>query len=263
MKRAWHSLVNGSTVHAISSAWVLKLECFVKLSGDEKLFLQATQENGDKRSEARVDIAHEGDQPRCVHLVCEGLAYRYKMLGDGRRQIVAFFLPGDICDLNMTLLKQQDHSIGTITPVRYAELAPAWFADVARDRPRVMRALEWEVLVNSAIQREWTLNLGQRTAIERLAHLFCELYCRLDSIGQARAGIVALPLTQMDLAEATGMTSVHVNRTLQQLRARDLIRWNGGKLEIPNFDALASVALFNADYLHLERDGQRFDANDR
>lgn len=252
-----------SAAQGVQSAWVSKLERFVILSGDEKAFLRVTETAADRRAGARVDIVHEGDEPRSVHLVCEGWAYRYKMLADGRRQIVAFFLPGDICDLNMPLLARQDHSIGTITPVRYGELQSAWFADVARDRPRVMRALEWEVLVNSAIQREWTLNLGQRTAMERVAHLFCELYARLDSIGQALDGAVALPLTQMDLAEATGMTAVHVNRTLQQLRARDLIRWNGGPLKIIDLAALQSVALFNADYLHLNRDGHRFDANDR
>lgn len=257
------SLVIGSAMQSLPSAWASKLECFVKLSNDEKEFLRAAENAGDRRAEARMDIVHEGDAPRCVHLVCEGWAYRYKMLADGRRQIVAFFLPGDICDLNMPLLAHQDHSIGTITPLRYGELPASWFAEVARDRPRVMRALEWEVLVNSAIQREWTLNLGQRTAIERLAHLFCELYSRLNSIGHAKEGAMSLPLTQMDLAEATGMTAVHVNRTLQQLRARDLIRWNGGALKIPDFGALAGVALFTPEYLHLDRDGHRFDANDR
>ncbi len=226
-------------------------------------FLRATERLADRRVEARADIVHEGDPPRAVNLVCEGWAYRYKALPDGRRQIVAFFLPGDICDLNVQLLRQLDHSIGTITPLRYVELQPSWFLEAARDCPRVMQALQWETLVSGAIQREWTLNLGQRTAIERVAHLFCELFWRLQSIGMATSCGYALPLTQSDLAEATGMTSVHVNRTLQQVRARDLIRLHGGRLEIPNLPALTNVALFNPDYLHLDREGHRFDASDR
>lgn len=247
----------------VASAWLTKLDRFNTLSRAEADVVEAVERGGDRRAAARSDIVREGDPPRGMILICEGWAFRYKMLADGRRQIVDFLLPGCVCDLRVQLLAARDHSIGTITPVRYAELTPAWLNEVETSSPRVLQALEWETLVNAAIAREWIVNLGQRTALERVAHLMCELFHRLRGIGMAEDNSCIVPLTQMDVAEATGMTAVHVNRTLQQLRARNILAWSGGKLSIPDLGVLESVALFNPDYLHLEKEGQRFDANDR
>lgn len=210
----------------------------------------------------RVDIAREGERPKDVQLILSGWACRYKQLEDGRRQVVSFFLPGDICDLNIFILREMDHSIGTITPVSIADLSRDFFDQIGTGYPRIVTAFWWESLVNSAIQREWTMNLGQRTASERMAHLFCEILVRLRLAGLTQADSCEFPLTQADLADATGLSKVHVNRTLQELRSAGLIVLKGKTLVVPNLGRLMNAGLFNANYLHMEREGSQLDAND-
>lgn len=113
-----------------------------------------------------------------------------------------------------------------------------------------------------AIQREWTLNLGQRTAYERLSHLMVEMFLRLQTVGLTNGNACDFPLTQVDLADATGLTAVHVNRTLQELRKDGLIELQSRRLVIPDMRALKGVAMFNDNYLHLDHEGRQFDAND-
>jgi CRP-like cAMP-binding protein len=210
----------------------------------------------------RVDIAREGDRPRDVHLILSGWACRYKQLEDGRRQIVSFFLPGDICDLNVFILREMDHSIGTITAVTIADLSRDFFDEISAGYPRIATAFWWESLVNSAIQREWTMSLGQRTASERMAHLLCEIFFRLRLAGLTRGDSCDFPLTQADLADATGLSKVHVNRTLQELRSAELIGLKGKSLRIPNLERLMNAGLFNANYLHMEHEGRQLDSNE-
>jgi len=211
---------------------------------------------------ARVDISREGDRPRDVHLILSGWACRYKQLEDGRRQIVSFFLPGDMCDLNVFILKEMDHSIGTITQVTIADLSREFFDEISAGYPRIATALWWETLVNAAIQREWTMNLGQRTAYERMAHLFCEIFFRLRLAGLTDELSCDFPLTQADLAEATGLSKVHVNRTLQELRAANLVILKGRLLTVPSLERLMDAGLFNPNYLHMEHEGRQLDSNE-
>ncbi|KWV48883.1 cyclic nucleotide-binding protein [Bradyrhizobium macuxiense] len=208
----------------------------------------------------RVDIVREGDKPKDVHLILSGWACRYKQLEDGRRQVVSFFLPGDICDINVFILREMDHSIGTITPVSIADLPHEFFDHVAARHPRIVAAFWWETLVDAAIQREWTMNLGQRTALERTAHLLCEIWLRLRVAGLTRGDSCDFPLTQADLADAAGLSKVHVNRTLQELRANGLIVLKGRTLSVPDLDRLMRAGLFNPNYLHMEHEGQQLDA---
>ena len=210
----------------------------------------------------RVDIAREGDRPRDVHMILAGWACRYKQLEDGRRQIVSFFLPGDICDLNIFILREMDHSIGTITSVTVADLSREFFDEISSGFPRIATAFWWESLVNAAIQREWTMSLGQRTAAERMSHLLCEIFLRLRLAGLTREDSCDFPLTQSDLADATGLSKVHVNRTLQELRSAELIVLKGKSLTIPNLERLMNEGLFNANYLHMNREGRQLDANE-
>jgi CRP-like cAMP-binding protein len=239
----------------------LKLGQFVRFSEQDRRTLDVLAQYNVRTIGAHEDIIREGDKPNFVKLVLEGWAIRHKILEDGRRQIVAFLIPGDLCDLNVFILKQMDHSIGTLSPVKYALLSPELFERIARSRPRIMQALFWDALVSSAIQREWTLNLGQRTAFERIAHLLCELFLRLRNVDLVTNDQCILPVTQQDLAEATGLTAVHVNRTIQELRTRGLIEWRGRKLYVPDFEALKAAALFNTNYLHLDREGAHLDSN--
>ena len=237
-----------------------KLETFAKLSPDDRAALVAISSDV-RYIDARRDVIVEGDKPRHVHLVLDGWACRYKQLPDGKRQIVSLVLPGDFCDVNVYILKQMDHSIASITRVKMAMITPDEMNALTIERPRITQALWWHELVTAAIQREWTLNLGQRSAYERLAHLLIELYLRLATVGRAHNGRCDFPLTQNDLAETTGLTSVHVNRTLQELRRDGLIDLGRKQLQILDMPRLMNAAMFNANYLHLDHEGRHLDAN--
>ncbi len=241
---------------------IRKLEQFVRLSPDDRSILTRASSERVRRFAPRVDISREGDRPKDVHLILSGWACRYKQLEDGRRQIVSFFLPGDMCDLNVFILKEMDHSIGTISDVTIADLSREFFDEIGAGYPRIATALWWETLVNAAIQREWTMNLGQRTASERMAHLLCEIFFRLRLAGLTDVNSCEFPLTQADLAEATGLSKVHVNRTLQELRGAKLVVLKGKALTVPNVERLMSAGLFNANYLHMEHEGRQLDANE-
>ena len=241
---------------------IRKLEHFVRLSAADRAVLDRAASERVRSFGPRVDIAREGDRPRDVHMILAGWACRYKQLEDGRRQIVSFFLPGDICDLNIFILREMDHSIGTITSVTVADLSREFFDEISSGFPRIATAFWWESLVNAAIQREWTMSLGQRTAAERMSHLLCEIFLRLRLAGLTREDSCDFPLTQSDLADATGLSKVHVNRTLQELRSAELIVLKGKSLTIPNLELLMNEGLFNANYLHMNREGRQLDAND-
>jgi len=128
--------------------------------------------------------------------------------------------------------------------------------------PRITQALFWNELVTAAIQREWTLKLGQRTAYERIAHLFVEIFLRLQTVGRTQGKACEFPLTQNDIADATGLTAVHVNRTLQDLRRDGLVELQSRVLTVPDLKALRNAAMFNDNYLHLDGEGRHLDAND-
>jgi CRP-like cAMP-binding protein len=238
----------------------LKLDAFTRLSEDDRTALAEVTRNS-RYVDARRDLISEGDKPRYVHLVLDGWACRYKQLPDGKRQIVSLFVPGDFCDVNVYILRAMDHSIGAITRLKVAMITPEEMGALTTERPRITQALWWHELVTAAIQREWTLNLGQRTAYERLAHLLIELYLRLQVVGRSSNGRCDFPLTQNDLADATGLTSVHVNRTLQELRRDKLIELERKQLHILDLPAMMDAAMFNPNYLHLEHEGRHLDAN--
>jgi CRP-like cAMP-binding protein len=238
-----------------------KLEAFALLSLDDLGALTQLTRNV-RTVDSRRDLISEGDKPRYVHLVLDGWGARYKSLPDGKRQIVSIFLPGDFCDVNVYILKYMDHSIGAITRLKVAMITPDEMNTLTVGRPRITQALWWHELVTAAIQREWTLNIGQRSAYERLGHLLVELYLRLQTVGRARDGRCDFPLTQNDLADATGLTAVHVNRTLQELRGDGLIELERKQLHILDLDRLMDVSMFNPNYLHLDHEGRHLDANE-
>ena len=241
---------------------IRKLEQFTKLSSTDKDALERAASLKVRQLAPKEDIIREGDKPRWVNLILEGWACRYKTLEDGRRAIAAILLPGDMCDLRMFILKEMDHSVGALTPLKVAQIPSGTILELTDNSSRLSRALWWSSLVEEAIAREWTTNLGLRDAAERMAHLFCELFIRLRAVGLTNGTSCELPVTQEQLVEATGMTTVHVNRTLQDLRAAGLVSLKGKTLTIPNLAALQAAALFNANYLHLDREGQEFDTNE-
>jgi CRP-like cAMP-binding protein len=199
----------------------------------------------------RCDIVEDGQPPRGTNLVLSGLACRLKVLPDGRKQILGFLIAGDFCDLHVMLLDRLDHAISTVTATVVALLPEAELRAVMDANPRVARVFWVASLVQEAIAREWILSLGRRSAYERTAHLFCEFYERLRAVGLADHGRCDLPLTQADLADALGLSQVHINRTLQEMREAGLIELRGRRLHIPDLPALHRAALFDPGFLHL------------
>jgi CRP-like cAMP-binding protein len=226
-----------------------KLERYVRLSDADRLCL-ADALGPARTIAARADIIEEGDDPRAVNIILDGWACRYRQLRDGRRQVVSFLLPGDPCDPHVFLLDRMDHAIGAITPVVLAQIPGRTLQDLAARSPALDDAFMRETLATAAIQREWSVSLGRRSAIERLAHLFCELHARLDAVGLADGASCPLPLTQTDLADALGQTSVHINRTLRDLRGQGLITVRGRRLTVHDPGGLAELAHFDPTYLH-------------
>jgi CRP-like cAMP-binding protein len=199
---------------------------------------------------AHQDLSRENELPRNVHLLTEGFACRYKMFPDGRRAILAFLLPGDFCDLHFALLGRMDHAICSITPCTLARISFATITELTRDYPGIARAFWWASLVDKAILREWLASMGQRSAGPQLAHLICELFVRLQIIGRAGADSFTFPFTQEELGDTLGISSVHVNRVLHQLREDRLISLQGRVLTILDLPRLEQFAGFNRDYLH-------------
>lgn len=239
-----------------------KLGAFTKLSRDDKDALERLCSDRTLTVAAGDDIAREGDETRYINVVLDGWAWRYKFLEDGRRQVTSLFLPGDVCDLYIFVLRAMDHFIGAVTDVKVAQVSRELFDDITMRHPRLLQALLWDTLVGFSVQREWTVTLGQRTAQERIAHLFCETFIRLRTVGLTRGTSCDWPLRQSQIADATGLSVVHVNRTIQSLRESDLVILQGRALTIPDLEALQAAAFFNQDYLHLEREGRHLDSNE-
>ena len=239
---------------------ISRLERFTRLSSDERVTLDALASRKLRRIRSREHLIHEGDRLTCVNLVVLGWAHSYKTLADGRRQILAFLLPGDLCDPHGYILNESDHSIAAVTPLTVAQLSPEEFE--ALNTPRLVQALRWDALVTAAVQREWTVNIGQRSALERTAHLILELFHRSESVGPINAEGYDFPIRQTEMADALGMTAVHTNRILQILRKEHLIELGDKHLGIPDLAALERLAMFNPGYLHLQHEGHHLDAKD-
>ena len=203
--------------------------------------------------EPKHDLVRQGDHPAHMHLIKKGWACRYKILPNGRRQITDFPIPGDLCDLNIFILSRLDHSIGAITSLEVVEIRLEDFEAVIRRHGEILQALCWQQLVSNAACREWVVSLGARNALERIAHLLCETFVRLECIGETDGSACPFPLTQQDLGDATGLTSVHVNRSLQELRRLGLIELGNRALTIVDMKSLKKLGQFNADYMHLKR----------
>lgn len=199
---------------------------------------------------ARHDLIREGDKPGPVFIVLEGWACRYKLLPEGGRQVIAFLMPGDACDMHVAVLDEMDHNIATITKARVA-LVPR--ADMERlvEATTAIRHGFWRAqLIDEATLRAWIVSMGRRGSIERVAHLMCEMYVRAHNIGLAAEGELLFPLTQVVLADALGLTPVHVNRVLRKLRTEGVMELGRGKLIIADPKKLSRIAGFHDNYLH-------------
>lgn len=185
-------------------------------------------------------------------LIVSGYAARYKDLSDGQRQITDIHLSGDFTDLHAFVLKRLEHHIGALTPLTVAFFPHAALKRISEEQPHLLRMLWLSTLIDASVQRERLLSLGRRTAVARIAHLLCELYVRLELVKKVDGNSFAFPVTQLDLADATGLTSVHVNRMLRQLRNEGLVTFRNGIVEIHDLPRLEKVAEFDRTYLFLK-----------
>ena len=196
-------------------------------------------------------LIREGAVPKNVHVILEGFACRYKELSDGRRQITAYLVPGDLCDLHVNILREMDHSIGTLTPCKVARVPPETIEALMAASPRINRALWWATLIDVSTCREWMTSMGQRTAERQLSHLLCELLARLQAVNLADDNSYDLPITQSEFGDTLGLSAVHINRSLQVLRKDGLITLRHGRLTIMDVEQLKEFAGFTPNYLHL------------
>jgi CRP-like cAMP-binding protein len=249
-------------VRTPATSLISKIENFSHLSDQEK---QAIEEMCSDQTHLppRHDIVREGDTPDAVHLLVDGFACRYKVLPDGRRQIIAHFIPGDFCNLRAFILAEMDHNVGTLSPATLATIKRKKLIRLTDDFPRITQAFWWSAMVDEAITREWIVNVGSRTATERVAHLICEHFLRMQAVGLVVGTSVQMPITQSELADALGLSTVHVNRTLQQLRADGLIALRGKMLTILDLRRLHDIALFNPNYLHFLHKPTDMTSNDQ
>ena len=199
---------------------------------------------------ADQDVVREGDRPSHCCLLVDGFACRFKFTDKGKRQIFAFHTPGDIPDLLSLHLRTMDHSLGTVTNCTLAFIQHDHLRELMYQHPRLANVFWRDTLIDGAIFREWMLGIGRRSAKTRLAHLLCEVFMRLKAVGLESANTVPLPLTQSEVGDALGLSTVHVNRTLQELRGEHLLEWDDGVLTVLDWDRLVETAEFDPTYLH-------------
>lgn len=233
----------------MENRFIEKLRGFGALSEEDVASLSAATSRPVKYS-TRHDLIREGDRPGPMFVILDGWACRYKILPNGTRQVLAFLMPGDACDLHISLLAEMDHSIQTITPALVATIAQPAMTALLDARPGIARALYTAQLIDEGTLRAWITSMGRRSSGERVAHLMCELYLRARNIGLIDEAPFELPLSQLLLADALGMTAVHLNRVLKNLRSTNAISLRRGKLVIDNPTSLARTAGFDENYLH-------------
>lgn len=234
-------------------ALVQKLSRRDDLSADERQALDALLGPG-RRVPAGNLIIEPGDRPNHSTFLVSGFCARYSLTVGGDRQLTEINIPGDFVDLHSLLMKQMDHGIVALSE---CVIAPAQHGDLRRlteRHPHLTRLLWLETVIDGAIHRQWLVTMGRQNAASRLAHLICELYLRLEAAGQAQDRRFVAPLTQVDLGDVLGLTPVHVNRVMMELRHQGLIEWKGPQVAILDWDQLAAFAEFDPIYLRLKRD---------
>ena len=250
-------MIGRSTSDKEHGRLIRKLEAIVDLSESESqaiLELPITVKNLGPDE----DFVLDGDRPSDCCLLVEGFACRNKILVDGRRQIMSFHIPGDIPDLQSLHLKVMDHSISTLMPSTVGFIPHDALREFTHRHPRMGDVLWRDTLIDAAVFREWMIGIGRRSAYTRIAHLFCELVVRMRAVGLADGNSVEIPMTQAELGDALGLSTVHVNRVLQERRGDGLITLRGRYLGVEDWPGLKQAGEFDVTYLHLS--GKALDA---
>ena len=184
-------------------------------------------------------------------ILLDGLMCRYKDLSEGQRQVTELHVAGDFADLHSFTLKQLDHHVMTLTPCKIASVPHERLRGITENFPHLTRVYWFSTNLDAAIHREWEVSLGRRRAVAAMAHLFCELNVRLGIVGLSHDGCYDLDITQQELSECLGISTVHVNRALQALRASGYAEFRAGRVEIRDQAALEQLAEFDSSYLYL------------
>ena len=233
------------------SPFARKLAAYVRLSHHD-LSVMSELYGRRRRFAAGMDMIHQGQSDQCAYVLASGWAYSYKILPSGSRQIVDFQIPGDFLGLRSVLFRTSDHNVEPITAVQASEVKRRDLLDAFANNPRLATAVLWAASRDEAMVVEHLVDLGRRSATERMAHFLLELGARLRLVGMAdRAGFVC-PLSQYLLADALGLSAVHVNRVLRELREEGLMTFQKGRVVFDDYDGLVEFCSFDRAYLDHE-----------
>ena len=229
---------------------LLKLRARDSVSPDEEQAIR------DSIAEVRTfpadhNVIHPGQLLNHSLLLLDGIMCRHKDLSEGQRQITELHVSGDFADLHSFTLKRLDHSVMTMTPCRLAIVPHERLERITERLPHLTRLYWFTTNLDAAIHREWEVSLGRRTALSRIAALFCEMKLRFEVVEMTDGLSYDFNLTQTDLAECVGLTPIHVNRTLKELREAGLVQFRSGRVTIHDWEGLARVAEFDPAYLYL------------
>ncbi|UVF22394.1 Crp/Fnr family transcriptional regulator (plasmid) [Microvirga terrae] len=239
-------------IHPQTIALIRKLESIAHLTPEETAALQRLPLHL-KTVAADQDIVSEGDTASECCLIVAGFACRYNITAAGKRQILSFHISGDIADLQSLHLTVMDHSLGALIPCKLAFIQHDDLRALMRAHPRLGDLFWRDTLIDAAVFRQWVVNVGRRPALTRMAHLLCELLVRLRAVELVEDHAFDLPVTQADLADAMGLSNVHVNRVSQELRKLGLIAFQGKTLRVLDWEGLKTTGEFDPTYLHLAK----------
>ena len=228
----------------MGSALIASLSRLAPLEDEDIAAIRDLELKNTRSAGAGEQLVREGDRVSTFRMISSGWAYRQKFLSDGRRQISFVMVPGDFDSYNPFVLLQEDHALCTPTGAEVVELSQDQCENLFARHPQITQAVRVGSLINASIQSEHAVTLGRRTARERIGHVFCELFCRLEAVGLAIGTRVPLPLNQTELGDLCGLTNVHVNRNVQDMRHEGLIKLDRHYLTIRNLDGLAAASGF-------------------
>jgi CRP-like cAMP-binding protein len=197
------------------------------------------------------DLVRQGDRPSQTCVMLAGMSYRFKIVGDGAKQIFSYHISGDLPDLQSLYLVSMDHTLCTLTRSTVAFVPHRALHNLIDTHPRLAGLLWRDTLIDGSIVREWMCSIGRRSAKSRIAHLICELFVRYRNLGLAEGMTIPFALTQVNLGDSLGLSVVHVNRVVRKLKQDQLIAIEGRRLTVLHWDALVRTGDFDPDYLHL------------
>ena len=231
------------------NAFVKNLERNARLSAADISAIEALCSTAREYS-AKCDLIREGDAPGPMFIFLKGWGFRYKLLPEGGRQILAFLLPGDFCDMHTGVLDEMDHSISTVTTSLVAAVDRNVMDEFMGRSLAITKAFWLMQLVDLGVARSWIASMGRRSSEERVAHLMCEMFVRTRTNNTVLKEECAMPISQIMLADALGLTPVHVNRVLRKFKNAGVMRLSAGKLVISDIEELTRIAGFDETYLH-------------